>query len=413
MTEKEELELFRRYISAAMEPGDKETLKDLLKNDEQAGLRFAEFIEDTSLYVSVAEELDMKDCAVKIEEAKTFQQNASLKVKKNRLKKVRSGKSKTATRVLLSIAAAFVISGVLFFKYLKDFKNVGHLDIAAVSLERGGFDFTWGEKNLILDGDSLTAIDETTVHLRDGSSLHMEKGAVCKIVSTQKGLLVEQKSGRVDYKVSKQSEGSNFRVLTRRLRTTVIGTQFTVDADNTGSKVRVKEGLVKVDDLIMKSFYVNPGEFAEIGEDGSLIKKSAAKTMLLEGMLKDSQGNDFTAESLENKKYILLLYASSWDPASRTFIHSFKEYYQNRKADFEVIYVNDANNFAADYEMPWASVKADMKEAAEEVLGTQKSSYPLNLILMDQSGNIISRSSRNGEWLSTELVLETLENNLR
>ena len=412
MNEEQELQLFERYISATMEQGDKETLKELLRHPESSR-RFAEFIEDTAIYVSVAEDMDVKDCAVKIQQAKSFQQNASLKVTKRRTRKSSGSKnSKTAMRVLLSVAAAFVISGVLFFQYLKDNKQIGFADVAGISLERGGFDYTWGEKNILLDGDSFTALEDTAISLKDGSSLLMTKGAVCKVSNTSKGLLVEQLSGRVEYEVAKQVEGFNFRVKTNKLRTTVIGTQFTVDAESEESKVRVLEGLVKVDDLISKSYFVNPGEFAVINDDQELTKTSALKAMQLAGLLKDSQGNEFNTESLENKKFFLLLYVDKNDPAGRAFIlDGLSKFYAQNNGDFEVIFMNDKDGFAKEYDMPWTSVKDGALNKAENVLG-KFGDMLLSLTLIDQAGNVIARSHKGQEWHGTDSVLDALEDNL-
>ena len=119
-------ELFEKYVSATLTLEDKEELKEVLKNDEKAGRKFAEYIQDTAMYLSVAEELALHDKAVdldKVGKATT----ASFKVHKStsRTTLMAQNNSKTAVRVALAIAAAFVVAGVLFFNYVKNSKHVG------------------------------------------------------------------------------------------------------------------------------------------------------------------------------------------------------------------------------------------------------------------------------------------------
>ncbi|MCM8543196.1 MAG: hypothetical protein NE328_23205, partial [Lentisphaeraceae bacterium] len=57
-------ELFEKYISATLTLEDKEELKEVLKNDKKAGREFAEYIQDTAMYLSVAEELALHEKAV-------------------------------------------------------------------------------------------------------------------------------------------------------------------------------------------------------------------------------------------------------------------------------------------------------------------------------------------------------------
>ena len=407
-------ELFEKYISATLTLEDKEELKDLLRNDKEAGRHFAEYIQDTAMYLSVAEEFALHDKAVdfdKVRKAAT----ASFKVHKStgRTTMMSQNNSKTAVRVAMAVAAAFVVVGVLFFNFIKSSRHVA--DVASsnsISLDRAGLDLTFGDKSFILKGDRITALDDISISLKDGSSIVMSKGAVCKIDEADSGMKVTQVKGRSEFIVSKQVEGKNFKVFTDRSRTTVIGTRFTVDADADRSKIRVSEGLVKVDDLTSISYYVNPGEFAVVDSNKTLTKKVAYQTMLINKFVKDAQGQQYNVEAIEEKAYLVLLYAENWDPASRSFVHKLKKFYELNSSKFEVVFMNNNNDFAIDYEMPWACIDAQDTKEVEGLIGEFSSSFSLNLVLIDQHGNVISKSAKGKEWLGAESVLNTLSSNL-
>lgn len=407
-------ELFEKYISATLTLEDKEELKEVLRNDEKAGRKFAEYIQDTAMYLSVAEELALHDKAVDLDKVGKST-TASFKVHKStsRTTMMTQNNSKTAFRVAMAIAASFIVVGVLFFNFVKNSRHVA--DVASankISLDRAGLDLTFGDKSFILKGDRITALEDISISVKDNSTILMSKGAVCEIDESDSGMKVTQIKGRSEYIVSKQVEGKNFKVLTDRSRTTVIGTRFTVDAESDRSKVRVTEGLVKVDDLTSISYYINPGEFAVIDSEKKLTKKVAYQTMLINKFVKDANGGEYNVEGMEEKSYLILLYAENWDPASRSFVHKLKKYYESHNSKFEVVFMNNAEGFAADYEMPWACIDAQDTDKVEELIGDFNSSFSLNLVLIDQHGNVIAKSAKGKEWLGAEAVLNTLSSNL-
>ena len=407
-------ELFEKYISATLTLEDKEELKEVLKNDKKAGREFAEYIQDTAMYLSVAEELALHEKAVDLDKV-SKSSTASFKVHKSasRTTMMAQNNSKTAIRVAMAIAAAFVVAGVLFFNFMKSSRHVA--DIASankISLDRAGLDLTFGDKSFILKGDRITALDDISISVKENSTILMSKGAVCEIDETDSGMKVTQIKGRSEYIVSEQLEGKNFKVLTDRSRTTVIGTRFTVDANAERSKIRVTDGLVKVDDLKSLGLYVNPGEFAVIDSSKTLTKKVAYQTMLINKFVKDAKGGDYNVEGIEEKPYLILLYAENWDPASRSFVHKLKKYYEANNSKFEVVFMNNNNDFAADYEMPWACIDAQDTKEVESLIGDFNSSFSLNLVLIDQHGNVIAKSAKGKEWLGSEAVLNTLSSNL-
>jgi len=74
--------------------------------------------------------------------------------------------------------------------------------------------------------------------------------------------------------------------------------------------------------------------------------------------------------------------------------------------------MNNNNDFAADYEMPWACIGAQDTKEVESLIGDFNSSFSLNLVLIDQHGNVIAKSAKGKEWLGSEVVLNTLSSNL-
>lgn len=407
-------ELFEKYISATLTLEDKEELKDLLRSDKKAGREFAEYIQDTAMYLSVAEELALHEKAVDLHKS-TKANIASFKVHKStsRTTVMAQSNSKTAVRVAMAIAAAFVVVGVLFFNFVKNSNHVADVVLAdKISLDRAGLDLTFGDKSFILKGDRITALEDISISVKDDSIILMSKGAVCEIDESDSGMKVRQIKGRSEFIVSEQLEGKNFKVLTDRSRTTVIGTRFTVDAESNRSKVRVTEGLVKVDDLTSKSYYVNPGEFAIVDSAKTLTKKVAYQANLISKFVKDSNGSQYNVESIEEKTYLILLYAENWDPASRSFVHKLKSFYEKNNSSFEVVFMNNNNDFAANYEMPWACIDSNDTKEVESLIGEFNSSFSLNLVLIDQHGNVIAKSAKGKEWLGAESVLSTLSSNI-
>ena len=405
--------LFERYISASMTAKDKEELKDLLRNDSEAGGKFGEYIEDTASYLSLAEEMALEKKAVVLDRVNKST-TASFKVHKSkRTASFQQPKSKTAARVIMAIAASFVVAGILFFNYVKSSRHVADVALTEkISLDRSGLDLTFGDKSFIMNGDKITALDDIQVSVKGGNSILMTKGSVCEISQTEHGLVVNQLSGRAEYNVAEQSDDKKFKVMTDKARTTVIGTRFTVDADADRSKVRVLEGTVKVDDLKSKSKFLNKGEFATVDNDNHLNKRVYYQTQKISKFLSDSKGSAYNVESIEEKPYLVLLYAQKWDPASRAFVHKLKEYYQANNEQFEVVFMNDSESFASEYEMPWACISAEQTAEVEDLIGKFKNSFSLNMVLMDQHGNVIAKSVKGKEWIGADSVLDALTDNL-
>ena len=405
--------LFERYITATMTLEDREELKELLRSDVNAAEEFGEYIQETASCLSLAEELALEKKAVALDRVNKSA-TASFKVHKApRTAAFQQPKSKTAARVMMAIAASFVIAGILFFNYLKSARHVADVAVTEkISLDRSGLDLTFGDKSFIMNGDRITALEDIQISVKDGSSILMSKGSVCEISQNEYGFQVNQLSGRSEYNVAEQLNDRKFKVLTDKARTTVIGTRFTVDADSERSKIRVLEGMVKVDDLKSKSDFVRPGEFAVVNADNAFSKQVAHQTMRIRNFISDANGQPYNTESIEEKPYLVLLYAESWDPASRTFVHRLKEYYKANSDKFEVIFMNNAANFAADYEMPWACINADKTAEVEGLTGQFKNTYHLNMVLMDQHGNVIAKSVKGNEWIGADTVLDVLNDNL-
>ena len=408
-----EEELIDRYLSASMSEEDKSELKRLFTEDVKFSDRFRTYVEETSIYISVIDDLKIRQ-AYELSNSKAN----TLKVDKKRiapsnLKVVEPKSKKSAFTYIVALAAILAIcaSGAVFL--IQKTNTIGaSADLSALKINRSTIDLSIIDSNSLMKGDEIIALqNDVEVTLADGSILKMDKGASCVLDQKSGQYLIDQKRGRIEYEVQEQKGGKKFQVLTNGLRTTVIGTRFTVESSGAKEKVRVVEGLVKVDDFEAVSHFINPGEFAMINDQQILEKANAKTGMKLSELVKDYMGNELLADSLEEKPFLLVLQAKMWDPSSRAFVFKLKKFYERYKDYFEVIFVNDEENFAYDYEMPWPVVKKLSKQNAMDVLEIEESSFPLNMRLINQEGKIFARSVSANEWLGYEHVLDAIKSN--
>ncbi|MCH2208273.1 MAG: FecR domain-containing protein [Lentisphaerales bacterium] len=409
-----EEELIDRYLSATMTAEDQAEIKRLFKEDKGFSDRFCTYVEETSIYIAVADDLKIRQAY----EAANAPKPASVRVTRgritqNNLKVAEFKKKSNTSHYIFAMAATIAICAAGLAAFFQSQNVVGNsANIAALSIERSIIDFNLFENKHLMKGDEIIALEnDVTVNLNDGSVLKLDKGASCVFGERQGSYIVDQKRGRVEYEIQEQKAGNKFQVLTNGLRTTVIGTRFTVEAFGAKEKVRVLEGLVKVDDFKKISHFINPGEFAMFNDDKELEKANAATGMKLSEFVTDYMGNDILSDDLEEKPYLLILQASKWDPSSRAFVFKLKKFYEQFKDSFEVIFVNDQEQFAYDYEMPWSIVKKEYASDALDLLGIENSSFPLNIRLINQDGKIFARSVSNNEWLGLDHVLDAIKSN--
>ncbi|MCM8536684.1 MAG: FecR domain-containing protein [Lentisphaeraceae bacterium] len=405
-----EEELFDRYLTASMTVEEQEQLKSLLKDDSAACDRLSQHINETAMYVSIAEDFRMQSA---FETKKPVRFNTS-RITQNSIRVASEKPQRKLNGVFLAgIAATILFGGLIFAQFVSQNSIIGQAsDVASVRIERTAFDLGLNEPSVIRTGDRVTALEDLELSLNDNSKLMMKRGSSVLLTRNKAGFKVDQFQGLIQYKIDKQKNGKTFQVLTNGLRTSVIGTEFTVDSDSTKEKVRVLEGLVKVDNKADKSFFVNPGEFAFMNQtEDSFSKKSAVTGMKLNEMVQSFTGESLATDQLEEKPLLMVVYAEKWDPSSRSFIHKLKKLYSEYNKAFEVVFMNNTDGFAQDYEMPWSIVKADHSSSAAALLNVKKSSYPLNVTLVDQNGITLARSVSGNKWLGTSHLIDAIKSN--
>lgn len=92
------------------------------------------------------------------------------------------------------------------------------------------------------------AAERVWLPLADGSSVGPSKLAVWTLVNQEKGnLTLSLEAGTLDCKVTKKTEGQDFKVRAHGVEVTVVGTEFSVEATREGVvTVSVSEGIVEV-----------------------------------------------------------------------------------------------------------------------------------------------------------------------
>ncbi|MHC4662125.1 MAG: FecR domain-containing protein [Planctomycetota bacterium] len=81
-------------------------------------------------------------------------------------------------------------------------------------------------------------------NLKDGSRIALWKGASGNVEYGEKETVVKLESGTLYASVTKQKEGKEFAVLTKDMKVIVVGTEFFVEINDTGTECTVKEGKV-------------------------------------------------------------------------------------------------------------------------------------------------------------------------
>jgi hypothetical protein len=104
------------------------------------------------------------------------------------------------------------------------------------------------------------------IALRDGSRIELSPGAALSIIPVEDGPNVRLDSGTLIVTAAKQQSGEHLHVTTKDFRVSVLGTLFTVSAEERGSRVSVIEGEVRV----------RRGEISEILAPGQQVSTSLA-----------------------------------------------------------------------------------------------------------------------------------------
>ena len=125
---------------------------------------------------------------------------------------------------------------------------------------------------------------------------------------------------------------------------------------------------------------------------------------------------DADLHPLAGVKYWAFYYSASWCPPCRAFTPSLVSFYKDFKPshpDFELIFVNDDHNeddmlkYMTDDDMPWPAVRF----TAARTTDLQKycgDGIPC-LVLVDDTGTVISDTNRNGQYVGPQMVVDDIK----
>lgn len=148
-----------------------------------------------------------------------------------------------------------------------------------------------------------------------------------------------------------------------------------------------------------------------------------AVTQALEGNLVRLQGSrltDYPAQDLEDKRLFAFYYSASWCGPCRRFTPDLVEFYnqvQRQHPEFELIFVSsdrDARSmqeYMREYRMQWPAIRYTQRRDIDLVNSGSGRGIP-NLVFMDGSGEIISRSYVDGRYVGPRRVMRDIERHL-
>jgi uncharacterized protein (TIGR03435 family) len=107
---------------------------------------------------------------------------------------------------------------------------------------------------------TVNPLPNTVMTLADGSRVEKREGADVAVENANDGLVVRLGSGSIIVHAAKQTAGRHLYVRTKDVTVSVVGTIFLVKADDSGSRVAVIEGEVRVQQNGKKEESLHPGE---------------------------------------------------------------------------------------------------------------------------------------------------------
>jgi nucleoredoxin len=135
--------------------------------------------------------------------------------------------------------------------------------------------------------------------------------------------------------------------------------------------------------------------------------------------LKDGHLQAASPGALNGVKYVTFLFAASWyKPSSEIMQHLLPFYYslKSKHPEYEIIFIDDRESgddmerYMASFNMPWPAVRSG--DVALTGFDFQKynedESIPC-LVLVDESGKILSNSRINGKWVGVFPVMQDTE----
>jgi thiol-disulfide isomerase/thioredoxin len=119
---------------------------------------------------------------------------------------------------------------------------------------------------------------------------------------------------------------------------------------------------------------------------------------------------------LAGVKYWAFYYSASWCPPCRAFTPSLVSFYKSFKPshpDFELIFVNDDHaeddmlKYMTDDDMPWPAVR--FSDARTTDLQKYCGDGIPCLVLVDETGTVISDTNRNGQYMGPQVVVDDIK----
>jgi nucleoredoxin len=121
------------------------------------------------------------------------------------------------------------------------------------------------------------------------------------------------------------------------------------------------------------------------------------------------------ASSLEDARYVAIYFSASWCPPCRAFTPSLVNWYNRNKASnphFELIFVSsdnsaaDMENYMKAYSMEWPAL-AFNKRNVGSLVRYKGSGIPC-LVLIDETGTVLSHSYVGGTYVGPQKVLKDM-----
>jgi ferric-dicitrate binding protein FerR (iron transport regulator) len=121
-----------------------------------------------------------------------------------------------------------------------------------LKIDRQGVRYSAETGTPLFDGDLILTTDASGASIRfvdDQTLIVLSKKTIARFELTDPGKRIELKSGRLLCDVDQQPDGKPLIVVTHNAETIVLGTQFSVRADENQTSIDVKEGLVRIKGL--------------------------------------------------------------------------------------------------------------------------------------------------------------------
>lgn len=148
-----------------------------------------------------------------------------------------------------------------------------------------------------------------------------------------------------------------------------------------------------------------------------------AVSQTLQGNLVRLQGSrltDYPRQDLEGKRLFAFYYSASWCGPCRRFTPDLVDFYnrvQRTHPEFELIFVSSDNDVRAmqdymrEYRMQFPAIRYNRRNNIDVVNAGRERGIP-NLVFVDGSGEVLSRSYVNGRYLGPRSVLRDIERHL-